>query len=61
MVDFLYKPGRQSDLVSVRTVSVRRLTDQFLLGQLALKRILHGNSRVCGPGYAHCLINIGPS
>ena len=61
MIDFFYKTGCQTDLVSIGTVSVSRLTHQLLLRKLSFQCILHGYGRISCTGHTHCLIYIGSS
>ena len=61
MVYLLDITGCQTDLVTIRTVTVCRLAHQLLLRKLARDRVFHGNRRICRTGHTHCLIYIGTS
>ena len=59
MIDLLYRSCGKTDLISIRTVSVCRLSYQFLLRKLALHRVIDGHGRICRACHAHCLVYIG--
>ena len=61
MVYLLDITGCQTDLVTIRTVTVCRLAHQLLLRKLARDRVFHRNRRICRTGHTHCLIDIGTS
>ena len=61
MIDFFDASGRQTDLISVRTISVRCPPHQFLLRKFSFQCLIYGNGRICRPSHAHCLIYISTS
>ena len=58
MIDFFYKSGSQTNLVTVRGITACRASYQLLLGQLAVQCLGYGNGRICRTGNTHCLIYI---
>ena len=58
MIDFFYKSGSQTNLVTVRGITAGCTSYQFLLGQLAVQCLGYGNGRICRTGDTHCLIYI---
>ena len=59
MIDFFHRAGGKADLVAIGTISMGRLSYQFLLGKLALQGIFCRNSGICRSGHTHRLIYIG--
>jgi hypothetical protein len=60
MIDFFHVSGSQTDLVSVRTVAVRRLADQLLLRQLPFQGFFRFGPGIRGSRDTHSLVDIGP-
>ena len=60
VIDFLHVAGRQSDLVAVGAVAVRRLPYQLFLRQFSGKRLALRHRRIRGSSDAHRLIDVGP-
>ncbi len=58
MINFCHVAGRQSDLVAVTRIAVRRFADNLLLRQLALQRVSDRNCRIRGSRHTHRLIDI---
>ena len=61
MIDFFYKTGSQTDLITIGGISACRTANQLLLRQLTLQGVSHRNGRVGSTGYTHSLIYIASS
>ena len=60
MINLIDKPGRQTNLIAVGTVSLRCAGHDLALRKLAGKRVRKGNGWIGCPRHAHCLMGAAP-
>ena len=61
MIDFFYITGSQTDLVSVRRITLSSSSYQFFLRKFSLHGIFHRYGGICCSGDTHSLVYIGTS
>ena len=61
MINLLNCSGCETDLVTIRAVSMCSFPNKLLLRKLSFHCIFYRYSRICSTGYTHCLIYISTS